>query len=270
MLAREQDNFRAALDFRCRQATRDRAAAGPGAGRLLAGPRIVSRKPRAGWNAPLATGPADPRLRADLLRLLGTVLYSTATRSGRRPPWLRAPGRRRGRPARGPGPDPGAALGNPGMLGRTDAEALDECEAAAAVLEAEGDLEGLAEAWIAIGVRHMHLGDMPAAIEALERAGQLRGGKRQPPRGTGRRGWLVSAFVELPVPADVAIGRAEQLPRSGIRRPMGCRQHPRPSRAALRLRRPLRRRPRGDHACPVRAQQMRGEDPRGPKRHRGG
>ena len=63
-------------------------------------------------------------------------------------------------------------------LGRTGPQALRECEAAAAVLSAEGDLEGLAEAWV---------GDRVAALVARRRVGchrglrarhHLRGGKR--------------------------------------------------------------------------------------------
>jgi predicted ATPase len=41
VLVREQDNFRAALDHALARRRRDRAAAGPGAGRVLAGPRVV-------------------------------------------------------------------------------------------------------------------------------------------------------------------------------------------------------------------------------------
>jgi tetratricopeptide (TPR) repeat protein len=96
------------------------------------------------------------------------------------------------------------------MLGRTAPEALNEYETAAAVLDAEGDLAGLAEAWIAIGVRRMNLGDLPAAIEALERAASCAEASGNKFAELDAAGWLVSAFVGLPVPADVAIGRAER------------------------------------------------------------
>ena len=46
------------------------------------------------------------------------------------------------------------------------------------MLGAEGDLEGLAEAWIAIGWRRLYFGDAPAAIEAFERAVTYARGKR--------------------------------------------------------------------------------------------
>jgi hypothetical protein len=45
-----------------------------------------------------------------------------------------------------------------------------ECEAATAILEAEGDLEGLAEAWQQTGTVRFWLGDSPADQQALERA----------------------------------------------------------------------------------------------------
>ena len=56
------------------------------------------------------------------------------------------------------------------IQGGSDAEALAECAAATAVLDAEGDLEGLAEAWTITGRLRFWLGDSPAAEEALERA----------------------------------------------------------------------------------------------------
>ena len=229
-------------------------------------PAGSSRRDRAGWNA--RSPPARPtqRLRADLLRLLGVIL-STPTRAGGGHLVRGLPDRRGGRPARGPGPDPGAAIGNPRMLGRTDPEALSECEAAAVVLDAEGDLEGLAEAWFAMAGGASGSGDGPAAAEALERATSLRGGKAVT---TSRRrdaaSWLVAAFQELPVPADVAIGRAERYLEAASGDPWAEAAHPPAARAALRLRRPLRRRPRGDHARPVRAYQVRGENRLGRER----
>jgi hypothetical protein len=52
------------------------------------------------------------------------------------------------------------------LQGQDSAAALAECEAAAAVLEAGGDLEGLAEAWIVIGRLRFWLGESPADQEA--------------------------------------------------------------------------------------------------------
>jgi hypothetical protein len=96
------------------------------------------------------------------------------------------------------------------MLGRTAPEALNEYETAAAVLDAEGDLAALAEAWIAIGVRRSYPGDLPAAIEAFERAVSCAEASGNKFAELDAAGWLVSAFVGLPVPADAAIGRAER------------------------------------------------------------
>jgi tetratricopeptide (TPR) repeat protein len=97
--------------------------------------------------------------------------------------------------------------------GRGNREALAECEAAATVLESAHDLEGLAEAWLAIGKLRFFLGDQPACPEALERAGAYarRGGNQRIERESGT--WLVltSTSLALPVPVDVAIDRAEQL-----------------------------------------------------------
>jgi tetratricopeptide (TPR) repeat protein len=95
-------------------------------------------------------------------------------------------------------------------LGKTDHEALKECEAAAAMLDAEGDLAGLAEAWVGIGKHRLVFGDAPTAIEAYERAAAYadRSGNHLAKRDAV--GCLVEAFHVLPVPVDVAIGRAER------------------------------------------------------------
>jgi hypothetical protein len=93
------------------------------------------------------------------------------------------------------------------LLGRTDPEALSECEAAAAVLGTEGDLAGLAEAWFAIGSRRFWFGDGTAAAEAFERAASYAARSGNHLAGRSAVGWLVAI---LPVPADVAIGRAER------------------------------------------------------------
>ena len=50
------------------------------------------------------------------------------------------------------------------------AAAAEECEAAAAVLEAGGDLDGLAEALTVAGRLRFWLGDIPGGQAVLERA----------------------------------------------------------------------------------------------------
>jgi tetratricopeptide (TPR) repeat protein len=76
MLAREQDNFRAALDFTlgCGSAAGPRLARALGRFWLARGLFSEAR----GWleRALTAATAADPRLRADLHRLLGAVLYA--------------------------------------------------------------------------------------------------------------------------------------------------------------------------------------------------
>jgi class 3 adenylate cyclase len=96
-------------------------------------------------------------------------------------------------------------------LGGTEEELLVECQAAAAVLEAEGDLEGLAEAWTLTGMIRFWLGDSPADQQALERAIACarQGGHRRVQIQASH--WLAVTFHYLPIPADAAIARAEQL-----------------------------------------------------------
>ena len=55
------------------------------------------------------------------------------------------------------------------LSGESSAGALEECQAAIAVLDAEGDLDGLAEAWLAIGRLRFDRGEWPADREAFER-----------------------------------------------------------------------------------------------------
>jgi len=91
------------------------------------------------------------------------------------------------------------------------ARPLAECQAAAAVLEAEGDLEGLAEAWTLTGTIRFWLGDSPADQQALERAiacARQAGYRRAQIQASHR---LAVTFQYLPIPADAAVSRVEQL-----------------------------------------------------------
>ena len=93
----------------------------------------------------------------------------------------------------------------------TDEEILAQYEAAAAILEAEGDLEGLAEAWQSAGRARFWLGDSPADQQALERAmayARQSGSYRVQIQASA---WLAMTFGLLPIPADAAIARVEQL-----------------------------------------------------------
>ena len=93
-------------------------------------------------------------------------------------------------------------------------ETLAECEAAVATLEAADDIEGLAEAWQLTGMVRWWLGHSPADQQALERAmGYARqaGHRRVQMEASS---WLVWSFMWLPMPADTALARAEQLLRT--------------------------------------------------------
>lgn len=98
-----------------------------------------------------------------------------------------------------------ATQSGPGQQG------LAECEAAIAVLEAEGDLEGLAEAWRLAAKIRLWLGDSPADQQAFERAiayASQGGHRRVQMRASSN---LAFTFQMLPVPVDAAIARAGQL-----------------------------------------------------------
>ena len=74
VLVREQDNFRAALDWSLEHGSQT----GPRLARALGGfwlGRGLVQEGRDWLDRALARRPADPRLRADLLRLLGAVLF---------------------------------------------------------------------------------------------------------------------------------------------------------------------------------------------------
>jgi predicted ATPase/DNA-binding SARP family transcriptional activator len=208
-LSREHDNFRAALGW----SLSEDSETGPRLARALGDfwlARGFLQEAQDWLERALATGPADPRLRTELLRLLGMTLLQTdperaeatlsqgsqiATAAGLHAVQARI----------------GVQLsGIRSTLGRTDPQALEDHEAAAAVLDSEGDLGGLAEAWIQMGRHHLFSGDSPAAIAAYERAATYadRSGNHLAKRDAVS--WLVSAFQDLPIPADVAIGRAER------------------------------------------------------------
>jgi predicted ATPase/DNA-binding SARP family transcriptional activator len=210
VLAREHDNFRAALGWSLAEDSETgQRLAGALGGFWLA--RGFLQEGQDWLERALAAGPADPRLRADLLRLLGVILIRT---DPERAEVTLSEGRRIATAA---GLNAAQARiqvqlsHTRSMLSRSGPEALSECEAAAAVLADEGDLEGLAEAWGAIGARRRQvLGDEPAATEAFERALTYA-------RESGNRlaelmavSSLVATFQDLPIPADVAIGRAER------------------------------------------------------------
>ena len=211
VLAREQDNFRAALDW----ALSSGDETGPRLARALGGfwlARGLLQEGRDWLERALAQHLADQRLRADLLRLLGAVLCEAGDLE--HADTVLSEG---SQVAAGAG-----ALAVQARIrvlradirdlqGGRHAEALAECEAAAAVLESEGDLEGLAEALTAAGRLRYSLGDVPASQIVLERAidcARQSGNHRAQMRASH---WLAVTFHVLPIPADAAVARAEQL-----------------------------------------------------------
>ena len=210
-LAREQDNFRAALDWSLQRGDQ----AGPRLARALGGFWLgcgLLAEGRDWLDRALAQHPADQRLRADLLRLLGAVLFEAGDLDG-------------ADAVLSEGSEAAAVAGAPAvqarirvlradianMQGTGHAAALAECEAAAAVLESEGDLDGLAEALTAAGRLRFWLGDIPASHIVLERAitcARQSGNHRAQMRASH---WLAVTFSYLPIPADTGAARTEQL-----------------------------------------------------------
>ncbi len=211
-LSRDHDNFRAALE-------RSLSAGGQAGPRLAHAlghfwlARGLLQEGRDWLERALAQRPADEHLRAGLPRLLGTVLFEAGDTE-------------RAEAVLTEGSQVAAAAGLAAVGARiailladihsqqgrdSTSEALAECEAAIAILESEGDLEGLAEAWIFAGRLHYYRFESPADQEALERAMAYarQSGNRRAEFEAG--GWLVGTFHDLTVPADVAVDRAEKL-----------------------------------------------------------
>ena len=211
VLLREHDNFRAALDYTLSGGSE----AGPRLASALGGfwlARGLFQEGRAWLERALAVGPGDLRLRAGLLRLLGTMLFEIGDL-------------RQAEAVLTEGCDVAAAAGTPAVQARIgvllagirnlqgggEAEALEECGAATAILHSAGDLAGLAEASILAGRLHFFRGEWPADQKAFERAiayARQSGNHRAEFEAIG---WLAGILVDLPIPADAAVDRAEQL-----------------------------------------------------------
>jgi predicted ATPase len=212
VLLREQDNFRAALDH----ALAAGGETGPRLARALGGfwlARGLFQEGQAWLERALAVRPADERLRAELLRLLGALLYAAGDMG-------------RAQAALAEALQVAAAAGAPSvqariqvlladihaMQGGKDTELLAACQAAAALLESEGDLEGLADAWLVVGkVRLTGAGDAQGAQEALERAAACARRSANHRAELESTSWLLFNLVYLPIPVDVAVGRGERL-----------------------------------------------------------
>jgi predicted ATPase/DNA-binding SARP family transcriptional activator len=208
-LAREHDNFRAALDWSLARG----GPAGPRLTRALSAfwlARGFLQEGRLWLQRALAADFPDPQLRADLHRVLGAVLYEVAEREQ-----ADATLEEGARIAAAAGLVAAQARINVLQAGirvtdqGADARALNECEAAAAVLLADGDLDGLAETWLAIGA--IRGGRYEPAQEAMEQA--IRYARESGNHRVSReaRAMLLIDCCELTIPADVAITRGEQF-----------------------------------------------------------
>jgi predicted ATPase/DNA-binding SARP family transcriptional activator len=217
VLVREHGNFRAALDWSLSAGNQIGPRLARALGNFWLG-RGLLLEGRDWLDRALARRPADQHLRADLLRLLGGILYELGDLG-------------RAMNVLSEGSAVAAAAGAPALQARirvqlaglheihnipggADTGVLAECEAAIAVLEAERDLDGLAEAWLLVGRIRFYRGEWPADQEALERA------MAYAHQNGNQRTWITAShalgatFLTLPVPADAAVDRVERLIRA--------------------------------------------------------
>jgi predicted ATPase/DNA-binding SARP family transcriptional activator len=211
VLAREQDNFRAALEHTLSGGDQ----AGPRLARVLGDfwlARGLLAEARGWLERALATDPADPRLRADLYRLLGTVQFAASDLEQAQA--TLAEGRRVAVAAGLPVAEARIRVLQANIQAEQSgafAEPLQACEAAAAVLESAGDLDGLAEALLVTGRLRGWTADSVAAEQALQRAADCarQSGNHRAEREAGT--WLLAVLQDLPIAAREAVGRAERL-----------------------------------------------------------
>ena len=210
LLAREQGNLRAALEWSFASSHQIGPRLARALGRFwLARWQLVEG--RAWLDRALATHRTEDGLRAALLGLLGAVLEQTGDLTeaeGTLAEGLRI------------ADDAGDSVlvarlrvrlaDARQMLGAlSDPDALAECEAAAATLEAASDLAGLADALAVIGKFRFWLRDR--FQETLERAAAIGRESGNRPAELVALEWLAVSLHDLSVPTDVAILRQEQL-----------------------------------------------------------
>jgi predicted ATPase len=251
VLSRDQDNFRAALDWslsRGRPAglrlARDLGDFWLGRGLLQEGRGWLERA--------LAQHLADQRLRADLLRLLGALLAETGELD-------------HASTVLSQGSEAAHAAGAPAVQARIRVmlaevrnlqgaaarpQTVAECEAAAAILESHGDLDGLAEALTVIGMLRFEI-DVTRSQEVLERA--ISCARRS---GNFRTQMRASHWARGHLSCAAHPGRCRDHPHRAAaagrrRRPVGRSRPPQAAQRAVCLRWPFRRRPRGHRPEPV-------------------
>jgi len=210
VLLREQDNFRAALGH----ALDGGDAIGPRLTRALSGfwlARGLLQEARGWLERALAAGPAGQQLRADLHRLLGAVLHAAGDLEQARD--ILAQGSQVAEAAGLPPAQARIRVLRAEIQATQDGNltrAIETCEQSAAVLESEGDLEGLAEAWLSAGRLRFWAG-APGSSEALERAAACARQSGNHHAEQESRTWLAATLGDLPIPVDVAVGRAERM-----------------------------------------------------------
>jgi predicted ATPase/DNA-binding SARP family transcriptional activator len=211
VLSRDQDNFRAALEWSLAQG----GPAGPRLAHALADfwlARGMLAEGRDWLERALAQPLTDQPLRAGLLRLLGATVFESGDLD--RAEAVLAEGSAAAATACASALQAriGVLLADiRNMRGRSNAETLAECQAATAILQAKGDLEGLAESWMLTGRAQFWMDDPAAATKALERAisyARQSGHHRAQMRASH---WLAVTFRVLPLPADTALARIEEL-----------------------------------------------------------
>lgn len=214
VLSREHDNFRAALGWSLSAGSpvAPRLALELGSAWLLRG---LLQEGQDWLKRALGQCPADGPLRASLLRMLGALLFDGADLG--QAETVLSEGLEVAAAAAATAEHARirvmlAEIYNVRNLSSGESNGtLEECQAALAVLDAEGDLYGLADAWLLIGRLSFERGEWPASREALEKAIACA------QRGGNKYAWmrachvLAAAYITLPVPADLAIAHVEEL-----------------------------------------------------------
>jgi predicted ATPase/DNA-binding SARP family transcriptional activator len=211
VLSRDQDNFRAALEWSLSRGHPAGLRLARGLGDFWLG-RGLLQEGRGWLERALAQHLADQRLRADLLRLLGALLAEAGEldQAG----MVLSQGYEAAQAADAPAAQARIRVMLAEVRNAQGAAArpktVAECEAAAAILDSHGELDGLAEALTVIGMLRYEI-DVTRSQKVLERAiscARRSGNFRAQMRASH---WLAVTFHVLPIPVDAAIIRVEQL-----------------------------------------------------------